>query len=126
MNTEGSISKENDNFIIKANVNIDDIPKLKLNDNVKMVVSGLNQSVYGHIAGKVNKIDTDITIPQTSEEGDSRPYFGVEIIPDNKYLVDKAGYKINIFSGMVVESRIEYDRETYFNYFMEMLGVRVR
>lgn len=123
-----SISQENDNFIIKANVNIADVPKLNVNDRVKMVAVGLNQSVYGHITGRLDKIDTDITMPQSTgeEANDAQPYFGVEIIPDDKYLVDKEGLKVNLFAGMAVETRIEYDREKYFDYFLELMGMKIR
>ena len=38
----------------------------------------------------------------------------------------KSGEKINVSNGMSVESRIEYDKVTYFNYVIEKLGFMVR
>lgn len=117
-----SISSEKDEYIIQANVNAGDVSRVKLGDKVDIVVGGLIQSIYGTITGKVSQIDSDITMD--NENGES--FFKVQIIPDTKYLVSKEGNKINISNGMPVETRIQYDKITYFNYVLESLGILTR
>lgn len=117
-----SIASEKDEYIVQANVNPGDMPRIRIGDKVDIVVSGLVQTVYGTISGKVTKIDNDITID--SEKKNS--YFKLEIIPDTTYLVSKEGSKVNISNGMAVETRIQYDKITYFNYVLEALGVLTR
>jgi multidrug resistance efflux pump len=48
-----SISSENDKYIIQANVSTDDAARMKVGDKTDIAVSGLTQSVYGTISGKV-------------------------------------------------------------------------
>ncbi|MFZ7122024.1 MAG: HlyD family secretion protein [Eubacteriaceae bacterium] len=117
-----SIASEKDEYIIQANVNAGDMARINTGDKVDVVVAGLIQNIYGTITGSVSQIDSDITTD--TEKGES--YFKVQIIPDTKYLVSKEGNKVNITNGMAVETRIQYDQITYFNYVLESLGVLTR
>lgn len=108
-------------YTIVAYVSPQDAARTNKGDRVDIAVNGLTQSVYGTITGTVESIDTDITMSQDSENNSS--YFKVYIKPDEKYLVSKSGNKVNLSNGMAVETRIEYDEVTYFDYVMEALGV---
>lgn len=121
----GSISSEEDEYIIKANVSASDGAKIKTGDKVDVAVAGLTQSVYGTVSGTVTKIDSDITTSQ-NEKGGSVAYLKMEIEPDIDYLISKEGDKVNLSNGMQVETRIQYDKVTYFNYVLEALGVLTR
>jgi len=122
-----SISSENDEYIIQANVSADDAARLKVGDTTDLAVSGLTQSVYGTISGKVTQIDSDLsTTESSSSDGSSSTYFKIKIEPDYTYLISKSGDKVNLGNGMVVEARIQYDKITYFNYVLEGLGVLTR
>ena len=122
--TIASISAQMDQYIIVAYVSPQDVVRVKKGNRVNITVNGLTQSIYGTITGTVVSIDSDITESQDSENNSS--YFKVYIKPDEKYLVSKSGNKANISNGMTVETRIEYDEETYFDYVMEALGVLKR
>jgi multidrug efflux pump subunit AcrA (membrane-fusion protein) len=122
-----SIGAENDRYKIIAYVSASNTAMLEGGDEVDIAVAGLQQNVYGTIPGEVVRVDSDITIPQSSEGSESaQPYFKVEIKPEAGYLVSKDGHKVNLSNGMVVETRIKYDRVSYFDYVMESLGMKVR
>lgn len=65
-------------------------------------------------------IDSDIT------SANNTAAYKVTIKPDGTYLVSKSGNQVSISNGMSVETRIQYDEITYFDYVMEALGVLVR
>ncbi|PXV88301.1 multidrug resistance efflux pump [Lachnotalea glycerini] len=121
-----SISSENDDYIIQANVSADDAARLKVGDKTDIAVSGLTQSVYGTVSGKVTQIDSDLSTTESSNSEGSSTYFKVKIEPDYTYLVSKSGDKVNFSNGLTVEARIQYDKVTYFNYVLEGLGVLTR
>lgn len=121
-----SIASEQDEYSVVAYVSPNDAARTHVGDKVDIAVSGLTQSVYGTVAGKVIQIDSDISTAQSTEGGESSSYFKVYIKPDITYLVSKEGNKVNISNGMAVEARIQYDEVTYFNYVMEALGVLTR
>ena len=126
----GSIATENDSYKIKVYINANDMPRVEVGNPVDIAVSGLMESIYGTIQGKVTYIDSDITSSQNSNQGnaneDGGSYFRLEIEPDSNYLVSKSGRKFNLSNGTIVEARIKYDEVTYFGYLMESLGVLVR
>jgi multidrug resistance efflux pump len=121
-----SIASEQDEYVIQAYVSPSDTSRVNVGDKADVAVSGLTQSVYGTITGRVTKIDSDITMSQNGDEGQSESYFKVEVKPDDTYLVSKEGDKVNLSNGMAVETRIQYDKVTYFNYVLEALGVLTR
>jgi multidrug resistance efflux pump len=86
-----SISTENDEYIIQANVSADDAARLKVGDKTDIAVSGLTQSVYGTITGKVIQIDSDLSTTESSNSESPSTYFKVKIEPDYTYLVSKSG-----------------------------------
>lgn len=118
-----SIASELDDYTVEAYVSISDIARINNGDKVDMAIAGLSQTVYGTISGKVINIDSDMTTSQSSEGEESSSYFKVVIKPDSKYLLSKDGDKINISNGMAVETRIQYDKVTYFEYVLDALGV---
>ena len=121
-----SIASEQDIYIIQAYVSASDAARINENDTVDIAVSGLAQGVYGTIGGKVTQIDSDVSITQSGNEKNQEAYFKVQIQPDNGYLISKNGDIVNISNGMSVETRIQYDKITYFEYVLDSLGVLVR
>lgn len=119
----GSIASEQDEYIVQAYINAADMPRINIGDKVDIVVSGLSQTVYGTISGHIAKIDSDITTSQSEDGSSFNSYFKAEVKLDNKYLISKNGDKVNISNGMVVETRIQYDKVTYFEYLLDALGV---
>lgn len=121
-----SISSEQDDYEVQAYVSTSDAARVKVGDSVDIAVSGLTQSVYGTISGKVTSMDSDVSVSQSEDSNKSSSYFKVQIEPDVAYLVSKSGDKVNLSNGMSVETRIQYDKVTYFNYVLEALGVLTR
>lgn len=119
-----SIASEWDAYTIQATVDASDAARIEVGDNAEIAVSGLIESVYGTISGTVVGKDSDITIAQS--DGNQNAYFKIEIDPDTTYLVNKRGDKVNISNGMSVDTRIQYDKVTYFEYILESLGVLTR
>ncbi len=124
--TIASISSEQDQYQIEAYVSTTDAPRVELGDRVDIEVLGLTQSIYGTVEGAVTQIDSDVTVQQSEDASSSSSYIKMTITPDTKYLISNQGDKVNLSSGMTVESRIEYDKISYFYYVMEALGVLTR
>jgi multidrug resistance efflux pump len=120
----GSIANENDEYVVTAYIEVNDMPKVEVGDSVDIEVSGLTQSVYGTLSGELISIENDLTTSQ--DEDSSKSYFKAKIKVDDDYLVSNKGNKVNISNGMAVESRITYDELSYFDYVMEALGVLTR
>ena len=118
----GSIANENDEYSITACLGVNDMPRVKVGDDVNIEVVGLAQNAYGNIKGKLVSIDNDIT---TTQDG-KQTYFKAKINIDTPYLISNKGNKVNISNGMAVEARIIYDELSYFDYVLEALGVLTR
>jgi len=118
-----SIASDNEDYMIEAYVSAFDVVRIEKGDDVEIAVSGLSQTQYGTIKRVVENIDTDITISKSSEDENQQSYFKVDIKPDSNFLINKDGDKVNINNGMTVETRIQYDKITYFEYVLDSLGV---
>lgn len=116
-----SIAAELDEYIIRAKVSARNIPRLEEGDQVNFSISGLPNNLYPSCTGRVEKIDSDITIPTTSSE---EPYFSVVITPDNSFVIGNQGGNISLSNGMVVEVQIIYNELTYFDYALNLLGIK--
>jgi len=116
----GSIATSDEELIVEASVASSDRPLIHENDEVSLAVAGLNQAEYGTLNGKVVSIDGDATI--NNEKGNV--YFKVKIKPDNNYLEDKKGERVNLTLGMVTETRVKYEKITYMKYFMDQIGIK--
>ncbi|TYQ17859.1 UNVERIFIED_CONTAM: multidrug resistance efflux pump [Acetivibrio alkalicellulosi] len=117
-----NIASEMDEYKIQAYLSSDSLARISEGDKVDIAISGLAQTVYGTITGRVERIDGDIT----NDSENNTSYFKVDIVPDNTYLISKDGYKVNLSNGMPVEARIQYDKVSYFNFMLESLGLLIR
>lgn len=118
----GSIANENDEYVITAYLEVSDMPRVSVGDDVNIEVSGLAQNTYGNLKGKLLSIDNDLT---TSQDG-SQSYFKSQIEIETPYLISSKGNKVDVSNGMSVEARIIYDELSYFDYLLESLGLLVR
>lgn len=118
-----SIASDNEEYMIEAYVSASDVVRIEKGDDVDIAVSGLSQTQYGTIHGVVENIDTDITTSQYSEGKEAQSYFKVDIKPKSSFLMNKNGDKVELNNGMTVETRIQYDKVTYFEYILDSLGV---
>lgn len=120
-----TITPENADTIVEAYVSTADMARMHVNDEVQIEVNGLSQTIYGNIEGTVKQIDSNLTTMDSGKEG-SAQVFKIKILPETEYLVSKSGEKVNLVNGMTVESRVIYDKMTYFDYVLEKLGVKYR
>lgn len=116
----GNISNKNKGIIVTSMIQGNDRPRIHKNDEVSLIVGGLNQADYGTLDGKVISIDEDSTID--SEKGNI--LFKVKVKPEKTYLKDKKGERVNLTSGMVVETRVKYEKITYANYLLDQIGIQ--
>ncbi len=123
--TIASITPENSQYVIEAYVSTSDMARIHEGDSTQIVVDGLSQNIYGTISGRVKQIDSNVTIKQT-EDGKSNQVFKIVISMDSDYLVNQSGDKVDLQNGMTTVARITYDKQTYFNYALEKMGIRVR
>lgn len=120
-----TITPENADTVIDAYVSTADMARIHEGDEVQIEVNGLSQTIYGNIAGSVQRIDSNVTTMEGGENGNSQ-VFKIRILPEMDYLVSKSGDKVNLSNGMTVEARIIYDKMTYFDYVLEKLGVKYK
>ena len=118
----GSIANENDEYIVSAYLGVNDRSRVSLGDNVNIEVVGLAQNTYGNLKGKLVSVDNDVS---SSQDG-NQTFFKSKIEIETPYLISNKGNKVNISNGMSVEARIIYDELTYFDYFLESLGLLTR
>ena len=114
-----SISAENDDFFVKAQISTADRSRIREGCKAELEIAGLQQNVYGTIKGKVTQIDSDMSV---TEKGSG--YFNIKVVPDKLYLVSKEGNKVNLKSGLQSDVRITYDEITYAAYVLDALGVK--
>lgn len=108
--------------IIDATISASDRSRIRVGNNVSILVLGLQQNVYGTLKGKVVEIDSDISI---SNDG-KKSFFKIKIEPDSIVLNPKDGEMVELKNGMAVEARIIYDKITYFDYAMNAIGIKHR
>lgn len=118
----GSIANENDKYIVSAYLGVNDRPRVSLGDDVNIEVVGLAQNTYGNLKGKLVSVDNDVS---SSQDG-NQTFFKSKIEIEVPYLISSKGNKVNISNGMSVEARIIYDELSYFDYFLESLGLLTR
>ena len=121
-NAVGSIANENDQYIVTAYLSVNDRPRVSIGDDVNIEVSGLAQNTYGNLKGKLVSVDNDVTTSQNGEQ----TFFKSKIEIEKPYLISSKGNKVNISNGMAAEARIIYDEMSYFDYFLESLGLLTR
>lgn len=116
----GSISSD-DNLIIQASLSSSDISKVNIDDEVEIALSGVNQSEFGVIKGKLIEIDKDI-----SSDNNGNTFYMCKVKPSSNKLNNRKDKEIYITSGMISECRIKYDDTSYFIWAIEQIGVKLR
>lgn len=109
--------KEN-NYHIEALINLFDISKVKIGQDVDLSLIGVNEYKYGTLKGKIKSIENGLVTTQ-SQEGNSSFYKAIIEVKDKK--LEKGGDEISLLLSMPVEARIIYDKESYLDYFLEKL-----
>ena len=115
-------SNKPENYYFEVSISSSERSKIMVNDEVEIGISGISQTDYGIIKGKLVSISNDISQSQDGKE----VYYVGKVIPNNTYLEDKRKNKINLSLGMIGECRIKYDESSYLMYLIEQLGMKLR
>ena len=115
-----TVASENSDLEVVAYVTLNDRPLLHVGDPCKIAITGLSEYSYGTLTGTVTSIDSDVTASSSGS------YYKMTITPDSTYVISNSGDKVDLSNGMSVTARVEYDKQTYFEYAMEALGVLFR
>lgn len=119
-----TISDNKDDKIVESYISTADMARIKKGDEVQIAVDGLSQNSYGTIKGKVISIDYDAT--DIENNNISSKFFKLQIMPYKNELANEHGSKVKLKNGMTCESRIIYDKVTYFEYLLDKLGIKSR
>lgn len=112
---------DKNNFYVDTYINIYDISKVKVNQEVDIAILGVNTYKYGTLKGKLVVIEDGVVNIQGQEGNNS--FYKAKVEIENKYL-EKNNEKIELLLSMPVEARIIYDKETYLEYVLEKLNFR--
>ena len=118
----GSISTDDYvDLLFEAIISSQDRAKIAVGDRVETAISGVMQQEFGIIVGEVIHIDSDATRTE-----DGQVFFRITIAPEQTYLTDRSGRRVDIVSGMVAESRVQYDETTWLVWVLEQVFGRFR
>jgi multidrug resistance efflux pump len=95
--------------------------KLNIDDSAEIALTGVLQTEFGVISGKVIHIDNDSVQTENGEV-----FYRIKVKPDNTVLESKKGEKVVLSLGMVAECRIKYDETTWLKWAIEQIGVKFR
>lgn len=109
-----SLTKENS--IVEVYVDASNKAYLKENMDVEMVVGGLSQTKYGALKGKVISVSNDSIV------NENNVLYKIQIKPSNIILKQK-NKEVELKNGMVVESRIKYEKTTWMNWCLKRIGI---
>lgn len=117
----GTISTdESSDLTVETYISAEDRSKIKVDAPVEIAVSGVLQNDFGVLKGKITAIDTDATINQDK----GTVFYKVDIRPDKTVLKNKDNHQVNLKSGMVTQSNIQYEDTTWFKWILEQIGLK--
>ena len=105
----------NDKLIISSKLSVDEIGYIKKNQNVKVKLSGKNNSLYESIEGKVITISPDAIYQENLNE---KPYYEIRIQTERNYFSGK-GEKYFMYPGTQVIALINIGQRTISDYLLE-------
>jgi multidrug resistance efflux pump len=115
------VSKDTEKSLeIEAYIPATDISKVQKGDEVKVALSGVNNEKYGTLNGMLKAIDSG-TITQQSGTN-SKVYYRCIVALKNLTLKASDGTTVKLIKSMPVEVRIVYQKETYYDWVLKLLG----
>ena len=114
------ILPDNQELIIEAKVNVEDIDEMRLNMTADIRLSAYQQRSIKLLVGVVTYISADRLI----DDATRAPYYSVEIKVDSALL--KAAENIKLVAGMPAEIYIKTSERTFFDYLMAPITQSLR
>lgn len=115
-------ASEDDMLIVTANIMSYDISKVKIGQEVKVELQGVNSQKYGTLNGKLETI-TNGTLIQQTEQGDVT-YYQCRVALNSTTLTASNGDTVSLEKSMPVEVRVIYNNETYLDWIKELLSFK--
>lgn len=111
----GSISEmvSDSNSIIECYIPSEQRSFIENNQEIEMIVSGLSQSKYGTLLGKIESISDDVIT-----DNEQNVYYVVKVKPTTTQLKDK-----KLVNGQVVEVRVKYEESTWLHWALKKVGI---
>lgn len=119
--TVAEISGKGKAYYVEAFVVASDISRVFKGAKVEVAITGVNSQKYGTLKGKVKQVDSG-TITQDTKDGNISLY--KVIIELESLTLKHESETIVLQKDMPVEVRIVYDKETYFDWILEMLSFK--
>ncbi|KAA0961997.1 HlyD family efflux transporter periplasmic adaptor subunit [Microbacterium sp. ANT_H45B] len=123
----GTISSTENGIKLDTYLSVTDRQFVDVGDEARVTVSGLPATDYGNATGKVVAIDSDVTTVAAEGAGDSSPsssYFVAQVEIEHPYITSNANGKHQLVNGTAVEVSLTYNKTTYFEYFLHLLGLK--
>ncbi len=114
---------DSEDFFIEACIPAADRSKVRIGDEVKVAINGVNTNKFGTIKGEVLDIDQG-TITRETSQGHIVFYRSLISIHKDK-LVSKDNETIQIIRSMPIEARIVYKKENYLEWLLKMLNFKL-
>jgi len=114
---------DSEDFFIEAFIPAADRSKVRIGDEVKVAITGVNTNKFGTIKGEVIDIDQG-TITRETSQGHIVFYRSLISIHKDK-LVSKDNETIQIIRSMPIEARIVYEKENYLEWLLKMLNFKL-
>ncbi len=113
------ISQNNKNeYIVEAFISSTEITKIKIGDDVKIEIIGVNQSKYGSISGVLQSVSNG-----TYVDNDNNSFYKVIVKLDDTYVSDKNDV-IELSQSLPVRVNVIYDSESYLEWIIEKLNFK--
>jgi secretion protein hlyD family protein len=119
--TVAEVSGKEKDYYVESFVLASDISRVSKGAKVDVALTGVNSQKYGTLKGKVRQIDSG-TIAQETKEGNVSLY--KVIIELESLTLKHESETIVLQKDMPVEVRIVYDKETYFDWILELLSFK--
>ena len=111
---------KNEKYIVEASIAASEISKVTVGDNTRIEIEGVNSQKYGYLTGHITEISNG-TFYNDNEQG-GEIYYMCTISIEKNILESSSGDKIHISNSMPVNAKIVYNKETYFEWFLDLFG----
>ena len=109
-------------IIIESYIPATEISKVHIGDKVKLSMKGVNTTKFGLIHGDIKDISAG-TIAQQTLNNEVNYFYKAFITVKNTSLTSRDGEKISLVNGQPLECKIVYRKETYFQWFTDLLNL---
>lgn len=119
LQTIGNIQKQDSKIIVEAYLNAQDRSKVKIGDESRITIEGVNTVKYGIIEGRVESISNGTQIRSLGTQ--NIPVYKIKVSLEERQLKSKDGI-IQLLADMPVKANIIYNKDTYFVWILQQLN----